>query len=560
MEEPTLVWDDTASTTPNANNNAAADLMNKIRYKNGEKSTEKGPCPCGYRHWVDGKVYDFVFHLDARRPETAIGFNLGDNATATAEDFVERKGGLGLGFKTKEFVNQVANFIRSSLIEEGYEEAMTRDDWDPTKPMKLRLGEEGRVVNGKKLTFEIGDIVRADQKAAAQQREEEARKEADKKKLALENEKKTKQDINRQREDDHLEREKNREWQEQLKALNADIPILGSEKTKKWMINGVLTDVTVEQYVKLKELSQENFASPDAIESVMNEKRTRGMDELETGDDEDVENMSELKKALLFQKQLETLEKLYEMQKGRGSGSLEPGGGKDRGVQCPCGFEKDVKSYLPKEGDPNVGVKNVAALLHLKGEAETKKWLAEHGADNKKIAEALDMAKHCLKTHKLKIYVYDPNAWMQGAANSIAGSTSSAGTNTSSSSSTSTQAQQVQSGDGGAITKTKKSTAKRAPLRWEPRDDFKIVVGGGEKTKLKIILMNNPKPLVLEVNLSHTLQDLHDHVRNVSGVGNSTDFDLAKKDAAQTEILLQFEKTVGELKLKNQVIVVMPRD
>jgi hypothetical protein len=42
--------------------------------------------------------------------------------------------------------------------------------------MKLRLGEEGRVVNGKKLTFEIGDIVRADQKVAAMKREEEAKK------------------------------------------------------------------------------------------------------------------------------------------------------------------------------------------------------------------------------------------------------------------------------------------------------------------------------------------------------------------------------------------------
>jgi hypothetical protein len=36
-----------------------------------------------------------------------------------------------------------------------------------------------------------------------------------------------KQDINRQREDDHLEREKNREWQESLKAMN-DISKNGS--------------------------------------------------------------------------------------------------------------------------------------------------------------------------------------------------------------------------------------------------------------------------------------------------------------------------------------------
>jgi hypothetical protein len=38
------------------------------------------------------------------------------------------------------------------------------------------------------------------------------------------------------------------------------------------------------------------------------------------------------------------------------------------------------------------------------------------------------------------------------------------------------------------------------------------------------------------------------------------DFDLAKKDATQTELLLEFDKTVGELKLKNQVLIVVGRD
>jgi hypothetical protein len=197
------------------------------------------------------------------------------------------------------------------------------------------------------------------------------------------------------------------------------------------MINGVLTDVTVEQYVKLKEMSQDGFASPDVIDSRdIPEKKRRllgDFDPTDADDDDDEfeageERGSELRKALMLSKQLETLQRLYEMnnalskevKKGDGLKELATSNNK---VSCPCGFEKDVKAYLPKEGEydllilifffckryfiisrcslrvlkssPQVGVKNVAALLHLKGEAETKKWLSEHGADNKRISECM---------------------------------------------------------------------------------------------------------------------------------------------------------------------------
>jgi hypothetical protein len=122
-------------------------------------------------------------------------------------------------------------------------------------------------------------------------------------------------------------------------------------------------------------------------------------------------------------------------------------------------------------------VKNVAAMLHLQGEPETKKWLAEHGADNKKISEgkffssildrfvysvAIDMAKHCLNTHKLEIHVYDPNGWMKGAANSISGSAASSAGSSSSVAS------------DGMISK-KSTSKKRYVLRWEPKENFKYV-------------------------------------------------------------------------------------
>lgn len=50
---------------------------------------------------------------------------------------MKRKNNFGMGFKTKDYVNHIANFIRQSLVKEGYSEDYKREEWDPTKRMKI---------------------------------------------------------------------------------------------------------------------------------------------------------------------------------------------------------------------------------------------------------------------------------------------------------------------------------------------------------------------------------------------------------------------------------------
>jgi len=50
----------------------------------GQRSETKGPCNCGYKHWLDGVEYDFVFHLNIG----PIGYSVGDNPYETATNFL----------------------------------------------------------------------------------------------------------------------------------------------------------------------------------------------------------------------------------------------------------------------------------------------------------------------------------------------------------------------------------------------------------------------------------------------------------------------------------------
>jgi len=452
MEEPKLVWDD----TENAEN-----------HKNGEKANEKGPCKCGYRHWVNGQVYDFVFGLQGE----SIGFNLGDNALATAEEFVRNKNNLGLGFKTKDYVNHIANHIRRALVEEGFTESDTREDWDPMKRMDtIRHGETGRILpNGTKLTFQISDILTADQKAAAQLREEDSKKLQEQKNLELEKDKKIKANILKERETDELEREKNRQWQERLRSQNdsPSLPMHSSQgdKIKKWMIDGVLTDVTLEQYVKLKENSEKDFSSPKDYPSNNNDYNDNDDDEMEGAlssmqqqvellktmkqmqkrmerDSEMDDDENPLNKQINLIQQMQQLRQLMDMQASLSGGGLM-GNKKPRvdgnnynnnnnyqnnnnyninsnnkkKVLCPCGFEKNVQSYLPSPDTSTVSIQAIAAMLNLKGQDALNKWLEGLGADEDKLKEAYDRGEQYLRTHLLTIC--DPNdPWRGQSGNS----------------------------------------------------------------------------------------------------------------------------------------------
>ena len=46
--------------------------------QNGDRTPTQGPCECGYRHWCDGKEYDFVFQINLPNlPSGHLPFDLG---------------------------------------------------------------------------------------------------------------------------------------------------------------------------------------------------------------------------------------------------------------------------------------------------------------------------------------------------------------------------------------------------------------------------------------------------------------------------------------------------
>ncbi|KAL6045452.1 NSFL1 cofactor p47, variant 2 [Balamuthia mandrillaris] len=76
-----------AEDSPSA---SAALRLNSTKPKNGDRTPNKGPCPCGYRHWLDGQEYDHVFLLETDNGPTFLGFNHEDNPYAVATAFVAR--------------------------------------------------------------------------------------------------------------------------------------------------------------------------------------------------------------------------------------------------------------------------------------------------------------------------------------------------------------------------------------------------------------------------------------------------------------------------------------
>lgn len=82
--------------------------------RDGERSTSRGPCPCGFRHWCEGKEYDFVFQWPGIN--VLAGFNLEDNAFQVATDYVTRHH-TSQRWDHRHVVAQIANAIMKQTEE-----------------------------------------------------------------------------------------------------------------------------------------------------------------------------------------------------------------------------------------------------------------------------------------------------------------------------------------------------------------------------------------------------------------------------------------------------------
>lgn len=107
-----------------------AAFMGQGNLPNGAPTGNTGPCNCGYKHWCDGKEYDYVFRLP--NPEKGVMVDLGvnhggrcypfvspylqDNPILVAEAFLLRHG-IGKAFYSNNLVSEIAQKIREHLVE-----------------------------------------------------------------------------------------------------------------------------------------------------------------------------------------------------------------------------------------------------------------------------------------------------------------------------------------------------------------------------------------------------------------------------------------------------------
>lgn len=102
--------------------------------RDGERSKNRGPCPCGYRHWCDGKEYDFVFQWPGIN--ALGGFNLSDNAFTVAEDYVT-KYHRSSKWDHRHIVNQIAHAIMRQTDRSSHHDVVKstneKSNFDPYK-------------------------------------------------------------------------------------------------------------------------------------------------------------------------------------------------------------------------------------------------------------------------------------------------------------------------------------------------------------------------------------------------------------------------------------------
>jgi len=82
--------------------------------RDGERSANRGPCPCGFRHWCEGKEYDFVFQWPGIK--ALGGFNITDNAFTVAEEYVT-KYHRSAKWDHRHVVNQIAHAIMRQTVD-----------------------------------------------------------------------------------------------------------------------------------------------------------------------------------------------------------------------------------------------------------------------------------------------------------------------------------------------------------------------------------------------------------------------------------------------------------
>lgn len=190
----------------------------------GERTPSRGPCKCGYKHWVDGKEFDFAFKW--ANFDGFMGFNLGDNAFIAAEKFVVRYDNSRDSLNHRNHVNRIADAILKHIAPfepVRIDKPKSPNTFDPYKPT-LHIPDKNTTFYNK-TKGEVVSIDYASNKPTPDQRELNKRKfeneELQRKlKKSAEDEKKLKSEITLKMKRDQEEVEKDRE----LRKLRGSTP------------------------------------------------------------------------------------------------------------------------------------------------------------------------------------------------------------------------------------------------------------------------------------------------------------------------------------------------
>eukprot|EP01102_Stenamoeba_stenopodia_P020842 TRINITY_DN826_c0_g10_i1.p1 TRINITY_DN826_c0_g10~~TRINITY_DN826_c0_g10_i1.p1 ORF type:complete len:529 (+),score=175.11 TRINITY_DN826_c0_g10_i1:147-1733(+) len=78
-------------STTTSSSSSSSSSKRKV-HEDGARSDTRGPCNCGYKHWLDDQEYDYILRFELTRTRAAmLGYNAGQNVYEVAQEFVARE-------------------------------------------------------------------------------------------------------------------------------------------------------------------------------------------------------------------------------------------------------------------------------------------------------------------------------------------------------------------------------------------------------------------------------------------------------------------------------------
>lgn len=215
----------TSSINTNNNNTSSTNIPD------GERSPNRGPCQCGYKHWCNGKEYDFVFRWPTSSGIQHLAVNANDNIYAVAQEFVLKYEMTSYSMNNQQLINNITDRVTRHIAQFA--------------PVNI----DNKIVTSTTDHFDFDDtipILTEQDLEDMKKRDELNKKEKEKVNEKIEKEKKDKDDIKARMENDR-------------KEVDAQRRITSNPDLKKLNVpNGYISVVGEDGNVKIVPKTQKN--------------------------------------------------------------------------------------------------------------------------------------------------------------------------------------------------------------------------------------------------------------------------------------------------------------